>query len=83
MFKILQHLSIFQIVSLFAFVIGIMVIFFVLINVFFWFLFFAISASFILKQYNKFKNRNHHTKKTADDYLVTEYINLTQNDDKP
>ena len=82
MFKILQHLSLFQILSLFAFAIGIIVIFFVLINVFFWFLLFAITASFIIKQYNKFKNRNHHTN-TSDDYLVTEYKNVTQNDNKP
>ncbi len=83
MFKILQHLSLFQIISLFAFAIGVIVIFFVLINVFFWFLLFAITASFCLKQYHKFKNRNYHTNKKDDDFLVTEYINITKNDDKP
>lgn len=81
MFKIIQQLSLIQLFTLFAFIIGFLVIFFVLINVFFWFIIFVFAISFCLRQFNKFKNKNNYSPKDKEDYLVTEYIHIKKNDD--
>ncbi|MBT4989775.1 MAG: hypothetical protein HOM96_04505 [Rickettsiales bacterium] len=74
MFRILQKLSIIQILLLAATLIGSLAIMFFLINFFFWFIVTGFVISKIYKQIKKWKKPKYHSStNNANDYLVAEY----------